>query len=149
MWSWFTYIGMSSWFTYIDIWSSLLRVKCINQQLTQTLKVNMKTYVNLQESYWRTGKQRRNKVWKRSARNTMLTFPFCQQFSQSVDTLEMIKFLVFEHAENFLLTKSTLQFISLFLVTLRSKVDILHHQKSLSRYVTAASLNLTCYHIRC
>ena len=29
-------------------------------------------------------------------------------------------------------------------IFLRSKVDILHHQKSLSRYVTAASLKLTC-----
>ena len=74
----------------------------------------------------------------------MSTFHFVNTISQSVDNPEIMKFIVCEQAENFLLTKSTLQFISLFLVTLRSKVDILHHQKSLSRYVTAASLNLTC-----
>ena len=120
----------------------------IGNILTQILKVNM------QESYWRAGEQRHNKVWKRSARNAMLnfvnslfsllTFPFCQQLSLSVDTPEIVNFLVCEHRESFLFFSYSVS--SLFL---RSKVDILHHQKSLSRYVTAASLNLTCYHIRC
>ena len=70
--------------------------------------------VNLQESYWRAGEQRRNKAWKRSSRNTMLTFvnnlfslltfPICQKLSLSVDTPEMVNFLVCEHTDSFLLT---------------------------------------------
>ena len=35
---------------------------------------------------------------------SLLTFPFCQQLSLSVDTPEMVNFLVCEHTESFLLT---------------------------------------------
>ena len=59
--------------------SSIIRKSIAkNQQLSQTVKINMTSYVNLQESYWRTGEQRCNKAWKRSTRNAMLTSPFCQ-----------------------------------------------------------------------